>query len=130
MHIDEAGIDFLSMQCMGESFELVFSAPFSRLNASVRRNDHAFSRLNAIALPASPAESFSRLNGSDLLAVTLFSRLNKPPSSLPFSRLNGQPIEQRSPRPGSFSRLNGPRSQTPKENAPVTLGRFLLWPLN
>lgn len=132
MHTNEAGIDLFSMQCMGKSFELVSSAPFSRLNACTRWNDQAFSRLNAITLPVFPAEPFSRLNAGDLLAVTLFSRLNTLPPSLPFSRLNGQPIEQRyrSPWPGSFSRLNGPRSQTPKENAPVTLGRFLLWPLN
>ena len=75
MHTNEAGIDLFSMQCMGKSFELVSSAPFSRLNACTRWNDQAFSRLNAITLPVFPAEPFSRLNAGDLLAGNRFSAI-------------------------------------------------------
>ncbi len=135
MHLIGADVDLLSMQCMGKSFALVFATPFSRLDVNVQQDDQAFSRLNAATLPAFLVAPFSRLNAGDLLAVPSFSRLNAFLASLPFSRLNGplkHPLGKRyrSPWPGSFSRLNGPRSQTPKENAPVTLGRFLLWLLN
>jgi hypothetical protein len=112
-----------SMHRMGKSFGLDIATSLSQLDASVRSGRLVFSRLNALTLPTLIAQPFSRLNAGNLRTVPAFSRLNA---------RHEHPDSQRygSPWSGPFSRLNGPRSQTPKENAPVTLGRFLLWPLN
>ena len=135
MHSVMADMHSPSMQRMGKSFGLDIATSLSQLDASVRSGGLVFSRLNALTLLTLIAQPFSRLNAGNLRTFPAFSRLNAfvPPFS--FSRLNVRhehPDSQRygSPWSGPFSRLNGPRSQTPKENAPVTLGRFLLWPLN